>query len=263
MSRQLIIIANDGGRQNHLPGVAVDVQHYLRFFRQPEAGLWEVGEIKVFDNNETTLDKQRLSSYILSRRMDGVQFFVIVFCGHGYSNQYGMPFFELSPGNDASKAEIKQMVANSRCLMIADSCRVTYLREGGRMPTVEMFSNTREGDYYRQQCKAIYNDTFGNLPLGTFCLGMAASYNQSASETDSEGGLYSTTLIKTAQGIITKKRSDRHSVTLYQTYSPIETFPVVHAFASQKVRQATGGQQVPENQVFGSSRVPFVVVPEL
>lgn len=74
MSRKLILITNDGGRGNYLPGVVSDAQNYLAFFHLPEGGLWSDDEIKVYRN---TCTHPVLSSYILQERMRGLQYVVI------------------------------------------------------------------------------------------------------------------------------------------------------------------------------------------
>ena len=61
MKRRAILIFNDGGPSNYLPGVKVDKANYLKFLKSPEGGAWEDSEIKVYDND---CSKELLLAYI-------------------------------------------------------------------------------------------------------------------------------------------------------------------------------------------------------
>lgn len=255
MSRRLILILNDGGRANHLPGVAVDARNYLDFFHLPEAGLWQDEEIRVYQNN-CTIDVLR--TYIFQERMRGLNHCVVVFCGHGYVNEYGVTCFEVSPGHDISLIDMRHIMREVRCLMIADSCRVLYLAEGGRVPEVRMFAADDSSDEYKQECLRLYEEDFRRLPRGHFSIGMAASNGQSARESDVGGGLYSKSLLISAREVIDNKKSSVHHP---EVYNSVEKFPLVHAMARLRVQQITNGEQVPECDVPQGMQAPFVVVP--
>ena len=254
MSRKLILITNDGGRANYLPGVVRDAQNYLDFFHLPEGGLWSDDEIKVYRN---TCTHPVLSSYILQERMRGLQYVVIVFCGHGYSTERGMTFFELSPGHEASLLQIKEMVRETRCLMIADSCRVTVLDEGGRLPEIRMFSDDRSPDDYRQRCFELYDQYFRGLVRGHFTIGMAASLGQSAGE-DENGGYYSRMLLSTAKALIVAKKATRNR---NDNYDPHAKFPLVHGMTRDKFMRNGINGQTPDIKAPQGRQAPFVVVP--
>lgn len=253
MSRKLILILNDGGRANYLPGVLKDAQNYLDFFRLPEGGLWDDNEIMIFHNDCTAAS---LRAYLLQERMGGLQYVVIVFCGHGYSTNRRMTYFELSPGHEASLLEIKEMVMETRCLMIADSCRVTTLAEGGHLPEIRMFSDDRSSDTYRNNCFNLYDQQFRSLVRGHFTIGMAASIGQSAGE-DEDGGYYTKVLLSTAKRMITAKKVARRTS---RDYDPIANFPLVHAFAKDKFIRSGNTGQTPDIQASRGSQAPFVVV---
>lgn len=253
MSRRLILILNDGGRENHLPGVEIDAQNYLDFFHLPEAGLWGNGEIQVYRNN---CSLEILHSYILQARHNDLQYVVIVFCGHGYSNRLGTTFFELSPGNDASLPQIRDVVRETRCLMIADSCRVVYLAEGGRLRNVRMFSADQSAEAYRRDCFQLYDNAFRALSRGHFTIGMAASLNQTAGE-DDNGGYYSRALLTKARDLVRTKRITRHTS---DEYNPIANFSLVHSLVCQSFAMNHNMTQTPDLEVPDGRQAPFVVV---
>lgn len=259
MNRRLIMIINDGGKENHLPGVAIDKANYLDFFHLPEGGLWDDSEIQLYENNAT---KSLLGSYILQCRMQpgGLDYLVIVFCGHGYSDAYGMPCFELSPENEVSLREIQEMTRNTRCLMIADSCRsVVQLAEGGQIRKQSIFSADRNGSHYRVECRSIYDEVFKRIGIGSFCIGLAASFRQTANEDDQCGGYYSYALLSSAKQVIECKKIARQNAPV--DYESVTLFPTIHNMAAQVVRTKTNGAQIPELCSDGTIPPPFVVVP--
>ena len=181
---------------------------------------------------------------------------VIVFCGHGYANAQGMTYFELSPGNEASLFQMKQAVKETRCLMIADSCRVIVLAEGGRIQDTRMFSRDSSDENYRSECFRLYNAAFRQLSKGYFTIGMAASLGQSAGE-DDKGGYYTQELLSTAKTLIKVKKVSRRTDA---NYNPVAKFPLIHALTRDKfIKQGKNGQ-TPDIQAPQGMQAPFVVV---
>ena len=253
--RRLIIITNNGGKENYLPGVAFDKHNYLDFFHLPEGGYWNNDEIRLYENN---CSETVLSSYVLSLRTNGqLDYVVMVFCGHGYTNELGMQMFELSPGYDISKQRICQIMQYTRCLMIADSCRrIVPLAEGGRMPQTRIFSQSHAHDDYKNACRRIYNEKFLSVQVGSFSLGNSASFNQAAGE-DNNGGLYSCELLKKAKDEIIRKKNECRAA----YYEPIISFSYIHSLARESVMAKTNNQQVPDYATLRGNQPPFVVVP--
>lgn len=256
--RRLIIITNNGGEGNYLGGVAVDRQNYLDFFQLPEGGLWEAGEIQSYDNFCTL---GLLRSYLISCSLHSrgqLDYVVLVFCGHGYTNQYGNQIFELSPGNEASLQDIINIMQHTRCLMIADCCRtIVRLDEGGVITSRQrMFTESRESDDYKQECRRIYDMRFKQMTIGSICLGRAASLNQAANENSNTGGYYSHALLESARDVIAHKKSQARPT----DYCPVSSFPYIHNMAAQKVIERTRNGQQPVCDGARWFQPPFVVV---
>ena len=257
--RRLIIITNNGGEGNYLPGVAIDKQNYLDFFRQPEGGGWQAGEIQRYAN---TCSLAVLRAYLLDPRKKGtIDYVVIVFCGHGYTNRYGQLMFELSPGNEASLEQIKSLVSMTRCLMIADSCSsVVLLEQGGVLPKPRerLFSRSQVLAQYAAECRRIYDEKFMAMTVGSFCIGKAATTCQASNETDTAGGRYSYELLLAARNAIQQKKGIRLSGSGHE---PVSCFPFIHSIARDAVSRKTKGEQTPECQTSRGNQPPFVVVP--
>ena len=224
----------------------------------PEGGLWEEGEIQLY-NNCCTADMLR--SYLLTCSNLGrvqLDYVVLVFCGHGYTNQHGSQIFELSPGSEASLRDIRRIMINTRCLMIADSCRtIVRLEEGGIITQQQrMFTESQEREDYKEACRRIYDEKFKLMLRGTMCLGRAASMNQAANENRSIGGYYSYALMESAREVIALKKSQPRT----PSYCPVSSFPFIHSLASQKVVERTRGSQKPECDTPRSFQPPFIVV---
>lgn len=199
MKRCLIIIGNQGtpNKGNFLPGVSRDVNNYLSFFKSDNGGAWENDEIvqEVYDWTSAGLN-----STIYRRRMEGLDYAVIVFAGHGYALRNGETYFEFSDGDDVSLSTIKSWFPAQKVLMIADSCQcfINLYREGGILREAlaqRQFSQRR--DYLRN----LYNSHIGSVPTGAFTFASAVSSGESANDT-SKGGLYSYNLLNVANDYV-------------------------------------------------------------
>ena len=233
MKRCLIIIGNQGSpnQGNFLPGVSRDVNNYLTFFKSDNGGAWEENEI-VSNNYGWTPDG--LFSTIFSKRMDGLDYAVIVFAGHGYALKNGEPYFELSDGNDISLSKIRSWFPTQKVLMIADSCQcfINLYREGGILGEVlaqRQFSSSRE--YLRN----LYNSGIDSVPINAFIFASAVSPNEAANDT-SKGGLYSYNLLHTANSYIKDSYKARG----------IWRIDTIHNIAKTTVVKESNGKQHPK-----------------
>lgn len=88
MNRKLVLIISDGGGNAPLRGVHIDKDNYLNFFKAPEGGAWKDEEILVYDNNNFDVGLLRVIS--LNERMEHhpIEYFLIVYCGHGFTDQH-------------------------------------------------------------------------------------------------------------------------------------------------------------------------------
>lgn len=254
MKRRAILIFNDGGPSNYLPGVTVDKANYLNFLKSPEGGAWENPEIKVYDNN---CSKELLLAYINAFRLtEHTGYWLIIFSGHGYVNIQNQTMLELSPGKDCSVDDIKKATAYARSLLIADSCRVViHTITDSLKRERKLFSDTSASCTYRLRCKTLYMNQLEKVYPDSFCVAYAAEYNQCANDDDATGGYYSSALLKAADDIIKAcKASYRHD-------DFVATFEKMHEIAKQAVITKSSGTQMPTTEGHLLNTFPFVVVP--
>lgn len=233
MKRCLIIIGNQGSpsKGNYLPGVSRDVDNYLAFFKSDNGGAWENDEIisKCYD---WTLSSLRTS--IFCRRMEGLDYAVIVFAGHGYALRNGETYFELSDGNDVSLSTIKSWFPTQKVLMIADSCQcfVNLYREGGILN--EAIAQ-RQFSRHREYLRNLYNRHIESVPTNAFTFASAVSPGEGANDT-SKGGLYSYNLLNFAKACIDDSKNR-------ECVLPID---VIHLVAKEKVVNISNSKQHPK-----------------
>ena len=257
MNRKLILIISDGGGDSPLRGVKLDEIAYLNFFKSPEGGAWRNSEIFVFNNNFRLENLSRLASLKDENKID---YFLIVYCGHGYTDENGQIHFEVRPDCDLLLHDIVNCVSETRCLIIADSCRtVCRLDEGGniRRNLFSQANNDNSADYV-DLCRNLYNSCILLTNKTELTILFADSYNETASE-NNKGGIYSYSLLAAAQKIIKDLRLG--------LFNGRDIFSAIycHNMAEQRVKEKSFYKQNPEilYRSRGRYQFPFVVVPSL
>lgn len=264
MRRKLYLIISDGGGNTPLRGVHIDKDNFLNFFKSPEGGAWKDDEILVFENNDFDLGILKIND--LNARIDKkpIDFYLIVYCGHGFTDQYNQIYFEVRPDVHLKLDDLLGAVAKSRCLVIADSCRsICHLREGGRIADVRLFSTSEDArnSAYADLCLKMYNDLIEATPSTMQVVYFSNSYGETADENSRDGGVYCHELLAAAKRQIIEFRAlQQHNCNSY--YATIDE---IHAEAAGMVVNKTHGRQHPDIYLNSRSRVrlPFVVVPHL
>lgn len=262
MRRKLYLIICDGGGNTPLRGVHIDKDNFLNFFKSPEGGAWKDDEILVFENNDFDLNILRIND--LNARVDEkpIDFYLIVYCGHGFTDQHNQIHFEVRPDECLKLNDLLGAVAQSRCLVIADSCRAIYhLQEGGRIADVRLFSTSEDArnSVYADLCRKMYNDLIEATPSTMQVVYFSNSYGETADENPRDGGVYSHELLATAKRQIIEFRAlQQHNCNSY--YATIDE---IHAEAAGMVVNKTHNRQHPEIYLNSRSlaRFPFIVVP--
>lgn len=263
MERKLIMVISDGGGASALAGVHYDKENYLNFFKSPEGGGWMDKEILVFDNNNFSLNC--LKELIKTSDSIGVHidYILMVYCGHGFTDQYGHIQFQMQPNTNVQLDNILAITSNTRLLLIADSCRAVYsLREGGKLQRRKMLfseNNRQEQECYAKLCRERYNVLISQTPSTIKTVLFADSYGETAAE-NRNGGMYSFALLEAAKETI-KNFESLHNLNpqCYYEQSAIEC----HNIATETVVAQTHGTQTPEIVLACRSiaQLPFVVVP--
>lgn len=262
MRRKLYLIISDGGGNTPLRGVHIDKDNFLDFFKSPEGGAWKDDEILVFENNDFDLNILRIND--LNARVDEkpIDFYLIVYCGHGFTDQHKQINFEVRPDNYLNLNDLLGAVAQSRCLVIADSCRAIYhLQEGGRIADLRMFSTSEvaRNSVYADLCRKMYNDLIETTPSTMQVVYFSNSYGETADENSRDGGVYSHELLTAAK----RKKEEIETLQHTNNNSNYATIDEIHAEAAGVVVNKTHGRQHPEIYLNSRSlaRFPFIVVP--
>lgn len=264
MRRKLYLIISDGGGNTPLRGVHIDKDNFLNFFKSPEGGAWKDDEILVFENNDFDLNILRIND--LNARVDEkpIDFYLIVYCGHGFTDQNHHIIFEVRQDFQLNLDDLLGAVAKSRCLVIADSCRAIYhLQEGGRIADLRLFSTSEDArkSVYADLCRNMYNDLIEATPLTMQVVYFSNSDNETANENPRVGGFYCHELLTAAKRQIIEFRAlQQHNCNSY--YATIDE---IHAEAAGMVVNKTHDRQHPEIYLDcrSKARFPFVVVPHL
>lgn len=251
IKKRLLIIYNEGivNTQSYLRGVLADVENYQNFFQSIEGGAWNDIEMKIFHKPAA----QDISSYI-DDNADS-DYFLIVFCGHGYF-QDDDTIFELGSGDELPLSELRSWVQDTRSLIICDCCRVKPkaepIMESLNRRTV-MFS---EGGSFRDRALArmLYNKAIRNTYDKISTIGYGASEGESAGET-SKGGYYSHSLLKVASA-----KSKVAGSVMAQTRRTTTSFMECHHAATPAVVKLSNDEQHPDYSTARLNvQLPFIV----
>lgn len=243
MQRKLLLIINDGGVRDCIPGVHIDKKHYLSFFKSPNGGSWSDNEIFIYDTN-CMADVLRC---VIHNHSD-VEYWLIVFCGPGKCVA-GDTILELSPGHELKVSLLKSWLCATRCTLIVDGCCCLILNnefigtKGNSSQSQKFFS--KETSF-----KEIYNAALMKLPKSTFNYAFSSSLNENSYENDKDGGCYSASIIYELESII-----NSHSNNLLN----IVYLGSVHERAARRVAIVTNGEQHPLASI-GIVDVPFIVM---
>ena len=126
-----------------------------------------------------------------------IDYTFIVFCGHGYAKN-GITRLELSKGNEIDADDLKYGATNKKRTIILDSCRKeefppeTILEHA----QIEKRFNMDEKQKSRKEFDSILTRCSSGIVLINSC-----AYNETATDLDKYGGLYSYNLIKCAHEI--------------------------------------------------------------
>lgn len=258
MKRRMVIISNTGGRANYLESVRFDRENYIKFFQSGNGGAWEDGEIYAPEPN--TLSWAGLDQHI-NDMSDGrpVDLWVIVFTGHGWADEHDT-YLEPHPGTrddeDIPVEWIRQRMANSRCLLICDSCRYPLVLNEGQDPQQREYSIPEgEDPTYLDSCRRLFARCLVAVPVRSFTVGYACKYGQKADNLpDDTGGLYSDALLRSALGEIEHIKNAMED-------EPVISFSYIHSLARNMVIRESRGEQVPVLNHDRAGQVPFCVIP--
>lgn len=179
MKRRILLFGNTSG----LPGVSVDIDHYVSFFTSDYGGAWNQDEIIVRINPELT----SLRSELLALSRSNLDYLIVVYSGHGGWERNTI--LEINEDEETiSEIEINNIARKQ--LTILDCCRSSVELEKSAL--LEFSTRSMPRDVIRRK----YEDKIKEAIAQNIRL-YACKIGETATDTP-EGGVYSVNLIKSA-----------------------------------------------------------------
>lgn len=183
MNRRFVLIISDGTGSNlcQIQGIHIDERIYLSFFRSPEGGAWTEEEILKYNQNNLKLDY--LESELEEAKQSGtpIEYVLIVYSGHGYTDLQGNIHFKVAPDSSLGLNDLLSAVEDTRCLIIADSCRTVNFSTATEKSSYLFFALSRLfDDHYNNLCREKYNEMILATPSTIKTILFASSYDEEA-----------------------------------------------------------------------------------
>lgn len=241
MKRALIIIGNQGGERNFLPGVSKDLRSYVDFFVSDYGGAWEQDEIHI-DMYWTIVEVKHMIEKLLH---DGCEYFIVIFSGHGFTSKSKI-YLDLGNNQDLPIISLQEWLRPAKSLIITDSCRSVVSSFECACVSHQSMTLCYGMVSPRLKYRHLYNSEINRLERGHNTIVTSSDYKEDADDTDS-GGLYSSTLINHSWSLIGKSRNKIYDIRH------------VHEWTANKVILLSDETQHP--QIYSTSLItpPFVV----
>lgn len=247
ITRKALII---GSPDKDIPGVNIDIKNINSFLLSPIGGAWKESEIINLTNPTIEEVRNKISLLKLSN------YSFVFFAGHGYYSMHKKcTILNINSTQELDSIELRQ--GASKHTLILDCCRVL---KDERILEAAMESLILDSAHRQKptasECRKYFNQKIEACNPGLVVMN-SCNLNETANETQTQGGYYSSSLIKSAE-----KWADHQLLNInlnknYATYSTLEC----HTDAAEKVTSLSGDRQ---NPVFEGSRsdskFPFAIV---
>jgi len=246
-SRKALII---GAPDEKIPGVNVDIKNLRDFFKSPIGGLW-------YDNEITTLISPSASD--IRRQIELLKvndYSLIFFAGHGYhSIERKRTILHINSLETFDSLELR--VGAAKHSLIMDCCRKPESERRLLKATMESLNLEAISQQPNPaQCRHYFNKAISDCENGLVVMN-SCSINETAGESSSEGGYYTSSLIDSANEWAKNKLQTIVLPMDHDTSSTQEC----HNSAVAQVKSLSGGRQ---NPTFESPRsekkFPFAVI---
>lgn len=241
LRRKCLIIQNPGGISDSLPGVKKDIKTFPSFIKSNCGGAWNDDEITVMPPN---VSLSMIEKFFRDSTGD-VDYFLIVFTGHGsFDEEYG-PIYYLKNGNYFNRDWLKEQVCHVPTMFITDSCQCIESLEKGGILEHRSFSAITDGAQrmnYRRQ----YNNFLRELPRDMFVTAASVSPGEEAGEDSNLGGFYISSLVDVSRSVFNDEDSEKG----------IYGIGYIHSLASEEVERLSDGKQTPYLEGYTRSHQP-------
>lgn len=247
-SRRALII---GAPDEKIPGVNIDIANLRNYFKSPIGGLWNDSELVTLISPTA----YKINSEI--QLLKDKDYSLIFFAGHGYhSNHKNRTILHINSSETMDSIDLR--VGAQKHSLILDCCRVRV--EDRRFLKSVMESMTFDAAQRQTltpgECRRYFDKAISECANGIVVMN-SCSINETAGESASEGGYYTSSLIEAANDWAKRKLMGIDLTSNYATYSTQEC----HDAASEQVKKLSGNRQNPN---FDAPRVdkkfPFAVV---
>jgi len=248
ISRKALII---GAPDKKIPGVKADVENLKKYFKSSVGGLW-------YDHEIITLFSPSANEIIKEiELLKTKNYSLIFFAGHGYhSNQRNSTILHINSTEIMSS--LKMRIGAQKHTLILDCCRKREDERHLAKAVMESmtFDFAKGQSLNPKKCRQYFDNKISNCDSGIVVMN-SCSINETAGESESEGGYYTSSLIDSANGWAKNKLMTIDLARENATFSTQEC----HNAAAAKVNMLSGGRQTP---AFESPRAekkfPFAVV---
>jgi hypothetical protein len=247
-SRKALII---GAPDETIPGVNIDIKNMKKYLNSPIGGFW-------YDYEITTLTSP-LASEI--RREIGLlkasDYSLIFFAGHGFhSIERNITILNINSRENLDSLELRG--GAQKHTLILDCCRTPESERRFPKSAMEaMVLDSAEGQTLNpSECRNYFNKAISNCDGGIVVMN-SCSINETAGESGSEGGYYTSSLIDLANAWARKKLTAIDFIKNCVTSSTQEC----HNAAAAQVKILSGGRQAPNfESPRAGNKFPFAVV---
>ncbi len=233
MQRHALIISNPGekGAQNYCEGVKVDVTNYTSFLTSALGGTW-------CDNEITHLDRPSKSATTNAiADLSSNDYSFIVFCGHGYYySRQESTLLELRKNEEIDSLDLRK--ESKKRTIILDCCRKIEKDIITEAAMAAKFMEAR-AELNASECRKYFEKKLEECSNG-IVVGYACSKNGTAGDSESRGGYYSYSLLRSATNWRETKNIDLSSK--WAAFSTVEA----HNGSIAIVSRLSGGTQNPE-----------------
>lgn len=191
MKRGILLLLNPGDYndiENYCAGVYKDKNNYINFFKSDKGGAWEDNEITVREMPDCHVLQNDL------RQFDRMDYSVIIFSGHGYTNEDAHTILELSPNGDKCDAEFLQRQGRT---VILDCCRKKYYPSILEKSATRDYKITEESMCFvtHEKARSMYEAEIEGSNKSAIVL-YSCSLDEYSNDDSNRGGVYSSELIK-------------------------------------------------------------------
>ena len=257
MERKIFLITNAGEEktENFCAGVKIDAYNYKSFFKASYGGFWSDSEILHLDKPSKAVVINELS------KLKTTDFSIIIFCGHGwYSSISKSSIIDLNIKESIDSNELRS--TTGKRIVILDSCRKVYpeyivenlIKARALLESTSQFSKLNP-----ESCKYYYNKKISECP-NQLLMAYASDINELAGDSSTNGGYYSSSLLKSSIDWVEKSIKE---VDLSKIYSS-GSFALCHLNSIPQVTKISGDKQHPQierpRQANVKDNLPFVII---